>query len=124
MENQNPTPDPAPAAPPVQPTPPPIQPVQPPVSQAKKSSPWPWIACGCIVVALIIAAAVLLLGWLAVREVGKKIDKFEPAFEQVKNTTEKFNQETDEWKKKSEELRNSLPDEKDLSGEIPAPSLE
>lgn len=113
-----------PAAPaPAQPVaPPPVQ----PAATSKKSSPWPWITCGCLAIVIIICLTVFLLGWWGIRQaknaINEQTSKFDPAIENINKNMDKFSQEGEEWQKKSEEMRNSLPSEEDLSNLSNAPT--
>ncbi len=123
MEQQTPTTN---VSSPPQPavTPPPVQtaPAQtPPSSQVPKSgSPWPWILGGCLLVVIITLIGVFLLGWLGMREVKKEINKFDPAIEDARENFDKMGKEAEEWEKKSQEFRESMPNPEEFSKEIEA----
>jgi hypothetical protein len=130
---QNPIPQPPipPVQPPLQPQPvqqpiqqPPIQPVatqpmQTTPAPEKKSSPWPWIVGGCLLIVIIIMAAIFGLGWWGARKLKTEIEKSQ-TIENVKNNVDKMGKESEEWQKKSEEMRNSLPNPEDLNSKTPS----
>lgn len=114
QQTQNPTVTETPAQPqvsvetPVQPAGPiPAAPVQ------KKSYTWAWVLGGCFAFMIIIMVIVLIIGWLGIRKVKKEIDNNQ-TIEDVKSGLDKMNRESEEWQKKSEELRNNLPDPEGL----------
>lgn len=98
----------------------PVQPAQnpnpvpnQPVGQTvivKKSSPWPWIVGGCLIVVLLIIASIIFAGWWGAKKVKNEIEKYEPTMEGVKNNIDKMNKEAEEWEKKSQELQKNMPD--------------
>lgn len=120
-----------------QPTPAASQPVSQPAAAAtippqsgRSGNPWPWIVSGCLAIFIITLVAVILLGWWGVREVKKEInsqvERYEPTIEGVRENIDRMNEEGEAWEKKSEELRNALPDaeelEKEMGGTYPPPS--
>jgi hypothetical protein len=115
----------APASPvqPISPAPSPqASPVAPPAQagsapETKKSNPWPWIVGGCLIVAILVIATVLILGWWGVRKVKKEI-KESDAMQEFERNVEKAKKEGEEWEKKSEEYRESMPDPNDLSNQV------
>ncbi len=110
-----------PISPPIQPIPP-VQPVAPPVQPAQpaqpaqpqtviiqKSSPWPWIVGGCLMLVILIIISIALAGWWGVRKVKEEVKKYEPTAESLKNNMDKLNQEAADWEKKSQEFQENLP---------------
>ena len=127
-QNQTPPITPTPPVSPVQePTPIPQQPApipqqpapapQPAAPQApattQKSNPWPWIVGGCLMFVIIVFIAIGLLSWLGFRMVKKGIQESDAA-KTINQNIEKMSKESEEWEKKSEELRNSVPDPEDI----------
>lgn len=106
-----PQPSTAPQAPPSAPQQAPPPPNQP------KSNPWPWIVGGCLMIIILIAGTIIFIGWLGARKIKKEIQNSQP-METFKNSLEKMDKESDEWKKKSEEFRNSLPDAEEFEQEM------
>ena|GEM_PF-1257160 len=99
-------------------TPPSSQPPVPPAnstqmpapeSEKPKSQVWIWVVGGCLGLVVITLVGLAVLGWLGVRQVKKEIQKYDPTVQGVQSNIDKINKEAEEWQKKSEELRNSLP---------------
>jgi Tfp pilus assembly protein PilO len=84
----------------------------------KKSSPWPWVIGGCLLVVIIIAAIVVGLGWWGARKVKQEMQNYQPNVEGIKESIDEMNKEAEEWQKKSEDFRNSVPDPEELQKEM------
>jgi len=105
----------------VSPVPPSPSPTPPPTQN--KSHMWVWILGGCFGIVIITLIAVALLGWWGMRTAKKEIERYSPDMESIKENIERMNKEGEEWEKRSQELRESLPDSGDFSKEFP-PMLE
>lgn len=115
MEQQTPTN--VSSSPPPAVTPPPAPAASPSAAPQKNSSPWPWILGGCLLVIIITLIGVFLLGWWGMREVKKEINKFDPAIEDARENFDKMGKEAEEWEKKSQEFRESMPNPDDFPSE-------
>lgn len=135
MEQQPQMPNPGPVSPAPEPGPgsqipvqspvntPPVIPAQPaapmPAPVQSKSHVWAWVLGGCFMIVIIGMIAVAVLGWWGFREAKKEINKYAPDVESVKQNIDKMSKEGEAWEKKSQELRESLPNPEDFSKEMP-----
>lgn len=78
--------------------------------ETKKNHTVAWILGGCFVLILILITVMGILGWLAMRETKKALQKYEPTIQGVQTNVDKFNKEAEEWEKKAKQARESLPD--------------
>ena len=119
METESKTEQPAPKA---EPAPiqsqPAAQPAPTPVVIQKNSNPWPWIVGGCLMIVILVIATFLILSWWGFKMVKQGIQESDTA-KSINNGIEKLNKEEDEWQKKSEEFRDSMPDPEELQNSIP-----
>jgi len=83
-----------------------------------KKNPWLWIIGGCLIIAILIVASIIFVGWRGAKKVGNEIKKYEPTAENLKNNIDKLSKEAEEWDKKSQELQENLPDPEDFSEEL------
>jgi hypothetical protein len=70
---------------------------------------------------ILILIAVVGLGWWGIREAKKEINnriENNSTLNGIKENADKFSKEGDEWEKKSEDLRNSMPDPEELQKEL------
>ncbi len=85
-----------------------------PVSEAttpetkKKTSPWVWIIGGCLLIVAFFMLAMGALGWWGYRMAKKELQKQNPQIEEFKKQIDKAAKESDEWDKKSKELRDAM----------------
>ena len=114
MEQQTPVAPAPPVAAPPTPAPPTSAPTAPAPS---KGSPWPWIMGGCLICVILIIGAVLFAGWWGYRTVKKDIQD-SSATDGIKNNIDNMNKEGEAWQKKSEDLRNNMPDPEELSNQM------
>jgi len=84
-------------------------PAAPPAPEAKKPV-WPWILSGCLVLIIIALVGIGILGWLGVRSVQNMVKQYQPTIDQTQQNIDDFNKEAQEWEKKSEQMRDSMPD--------------
>lgn len=98
-------------------TPPPVAPTAP---EKKKSSPWPWILGGCLLIVLVAIGSMAALGWWGARKVKKEIEKYQPSIDKTRENFDRMNREAAEWEKKSEEFRESVPNPEDFENQFPS----
>lgn len=94
----------------------------PALPEKKKNSPWSWIIGGCVLIILIAVGSMATLGWWGARKVKKEMQKYTPSAERMKENLDRMNEEAAEWEKKSQELRETMPDPEDLQNQLPADS--
>jgi Tfp pilus assembly protein PilO len=87
----------------------------------KSSSPWPWIIGGCLLIVILILVAVVGLGWWGIREAKKEINNRinnNSILNEIEESADKFSKESEEWEKKSQDFRESMPDPEEFQKEM------
>jgi len=84
-----------------------------------KSRAWLWLLGGCLVLLIIFLAGLGILGWLGIKQVKSVIQKYEPTIQDTQKNIDRMNQEASQWEKKSQEVRDSMPNPEDLKDMTP-----
>ncbi|EKE10705.1 MAG: hypothetical protein ACD_15C00212G0026 [uncultured bacterium] len=92
----------------------------------KKTSPWVWVAGGCLIIIILSFLTLAFLSWMgyqlakeAIQQEAPKIQEFKGTLEEMSTEAEKWNQEMQGWEKKSQELRDAMPDPEDMNSKEP-----
>lgn len=87
---------------------------QTPSTPQQKSHALAWVLGGCFALLIVFLAGLAILGWLAYREAKKSVEQYQPTIQGVQGNLDQFNKEAQEWQKKSQQLRDAVPDPKDM----------